>query len=340
MKSLITNRYVQVVFFIVVVGLMAFQVYADQGFLLRFKVLEVQAPKYFHPVQWNADGWIFGMMSDKFLKLNPVTGEWKVLQSNVWSGIVDDQGKVLAFQNEKGLQYVDLSKAGKPILVDSHPRAVHHFWSPDGRYLFYSYQGEWASDYYIYDRVQDVSKPYVFANVENFLSEPIAWKKFNGVDQILFLVRFSQSRAGERSYRSTGYRGEFHLANLKGRLTPLFPGKDGEFPAYDGISADLTKVYYHFSHQKNQIWEFDLNTGKSVPRWTIGMVKRMSLAGDRNAGLVERKSLELVNLRKGETIYTFSYEYDRTIWSPDHAKALILPAMDSRVTKAYILSLQ
>lgn len=340
MKSLMTNRYVQVAFFIVLVGFMALQVYADQGFLLRFKVLEVQIPKYFHPVQWNPDGWIYGVMSDRFLKFNLATGEWKVLQSNVWSGVVDERGKVLAFRNEKGLYYVDLTRGGETGLVDSDPRMTLHFWSPDGRYLFYSRPGKWASEYYLYDRMRDVSRPYVFANVENFLSEPIAWKRFNGADRILFLVRFSRSQTGESAYRSTGYRGEFHLAALDGRLTPLFQGKDGEFPVYDGFSADLTRVYYHFSHQKSQIWEFDLLTGKSIPRWTLDLAKRMSLAADRNAGLVERKSLELVNLRKGETMHTFSYEYDRMIWSADHARALILPSIDSRVTKAYLLSLQ
>lgn len=337
-------KFRQSIFIILLVAVFAiagWRVYADQQSTSRYKIQNVRFPKYFDPVQWNADGWVTGTMSDKFLKYQPETGAWKVLFSGVWSGVTDSADKELAFRNEKGLQYVDLANSGTPVLIDTNPDATIHFWSPDGRYLLFSHLGESSTDYFIFDRETLISTPYQFANVENFMSEPVAWKRINGRDQIIFILRFSKSKTGEGAYRSTGYRSEIYLANLQGQFTPLVQVPDGNYIVVDGISPDNQRIYYHYYDKKEQIWEKDLATGSNVKRWNnIQYGNQLTISTDSEVGLLDQDSLQLVNLKKHESVFTFAFQYSKVVWSADQTKALILPDLDSKETTGYLVTVQ
>ena len=340
MKPVSTRQIIFNVLLVAVFAVAGWKVYADQTTTVKYKVQTVRFPKYFDPVQWNPNGWVMGTMSDKFLQFNPENGAWKVLYSGVWSGVTDQQGKVLAFRNEKGIQYVDLAHGGGTILIDTHPEASIHFWSPTGRYLLYSHMGEWAAEYFIFDRDRLVSTPFVFQNVENFMSTPLAWKNINGQEQLVFMLRFSKSRTGEGAYRSTGYRSELYLANLNAYFTPIVQVPDGDFINYDGISPDNKRLYYHYYDKKDQIWEKNLLTGKSTLRWTLKYGNVLSISFDNNIGLLERSSLQLINLKRNEIVHSFSFEYSEVVWSADQSKALILPSLKSKIMTGYLVTVQ
>lgn len=341
MRPVKFSQSIFIILLVVVIAVAGWRVYADQQGTAKYKVQNVQFPKYFDPVQWNANGWVLGTMSDKFLKFQPETGAWKVLCSGVWSGVADSADNELAFRNEKGIQYVDLANGGAPVLIDANPDATIHFWSPDGRYLLYSHVGDFSSDYFIFDRETLISTPYRFANVENFLSEPVAWKRINGRDQLIFILRFSKSKTGDESYRSTGYRSEIYLANLQGYFTPLVQVPDGNYIVVDGISPDNKRIYYHYYDKKEQIWEKNLATGSNDKRWdNIQYGNDLTISADRGVGLLDRDSLQLVSLKKNESLYTFAFQYSKVIWSADQTKALILPDMDSKATTGYLVTVQ
>lgn len=324
---------------ICIIGFVALQTYADQQ-LPKVAVNPVQLPKYFEPVRWGEDGWLYGMMGSKFLRYQPVTGEWKLLVPHVWNGQVDQGGRFLAFIDENGLQYLDIKNGGGIKLIDSQSDLKIHTWSPDGKKLLYSKTDEWSSEYYIYDLELAEIQPYQFANVENFLSEPIYWRENTGTDQLLFSLRFSRSRTGEKEYRSGGYRSELYLGNAKGHFSPLVEVKDGEYLLVDSIGADGNTIYYHYYGQAGNVYECDLSTGQARLAWEFGQVKKVSISPESELAFLEKDQLELVDLNQNQTLHTFTFEYKRVIWSPDHRQALVYPSKESAVTTGYLVQLQ
>lgn len=335
----IATKVILILVLICIIGLVAFHSHANQD-LAKVQVNSVHLPKYFQPIQWAQNGWIYGMLGTKFIRYNPDAGTWKMLLPHVWSGLNDPQGRYVAFINEKGLQYIDVTDDKEIQLIDSRSDLQIHLWSPDSKQLLYSRGDERSSEYFIYELETGERRSYVFKNVENFLSQPIYWRGGMTQEQFLFSLRFSRSQAGEREYRSGGYRSELYLANGMGDFTPLVEVKDGEYLLVDGISSNGDKVYYHYYGKTGEIYEFDLSNRETYLVWNFDQVKNVALAPEINLGLIEKDFLELVDLKQNETIHTFSFEYKRVIWSYDQRKALVYPSEKSAVTTGYLIQLQ
>ncbi len=324
--------------FISFFGFIGFRVYAAPD--AKFQVVKVNLPPKFLPLQWNEDGWVVGLLGDKLIRYQPEMGVWKVIFPHVWSSLTDSKGEWFAFSNENGLQYAKLGDSKSLAVIDPDPELRIHLCSPNGRYLLYSRLDGCFSEYFIYDRMSGEIQSFQFKNVENFLSEPLAWKNVDGKDQLIFILRFSASKTGEKKYRSAGYRASLYRANIDGEFIPLVDSEDGQFLIFDGFSLDGEKGYYHFFSEEGKIREVDLRTGESSQEWTFENVRSVSLAEEENLALVERDSLELLDLNKNEILYKFRFEYKRMIWSPDHRKILILPSIDSDLDIGYLIQIQ
>lgn len=307
----------------------------------EYKIIPIQLPKYFTPTQWITANRVFGLMGNKFIEFNPETGSWHVLHPNVWAGVMDSSGRFLAYRNEKGLSYLSLGDSKSIIRINPNSDSQPHCWSPDGRYLLYSIADEWTPSYYIYDRESGESRPFTFKNVENFLSEPLGWIKLDGSEELIFSLRFSTSKTGEREYRSAGYRAELYKASLDGTFKPLVQVDDGQFVLFDGFDAKHSLGYYHIFNQEGQIRGVDLTTSKPTTEWSFAQGKQISLSETSKLALINTDYLKLVALQNPQKpLYTFGFEYKRVLWSEDKREALIFPSEESEVTNGYLLQTQ
>ncbi|MCL6635306.1 MAG: hypothetical protein K6T29_05995 [Peptococcaceae bacterium] len=184
---------------------------------------------------------LYGMRGEQFVVWDVENNAAEVLINGAWSARLSPDRTKVAYNNRQGISILDLKTLSSVIAVrpdrgDSGGLTpAPAVWSPDSRQLLYSVDHEWNSDYFIYDLASGTSRPFLFKNVENFLSKPAAWLK-NG--EILFTVSFSRSRDGKKEYTSSGYRSDLMAAGGDGVFRRLTDMDDFHYVEFAGLTEN------------------------------------------------------------------------------------------------------
>lgn len=197
-------------------------------------------PKYFDLTGWLGKNKFHGLQGDQFIIWDTENGTTELLLKNVWTILLSPDHTSLAYTNQKGLNIFDLKtlksvnavKAGKNL---SDGSAIPACWSPDSTKLMYALEHEWHSDFHILEVGTNQSTPFVFKDVKNFLSTPVAWLK-NG--NILFIVSSAQSKEGTREYMSAGYRSDLMEADPEGNFRPITQMEDYQYIHFAGLTEN------------------------------------------------------------------------------------------------------
>lgn len=197
-------------------------------------------PMYFDLMGWLSKNKFYGLQGNQFMVWDTENGTSELLLEDAWTVLISPDHTRLAYTNQKGLNIFDLNtlksdnvvKSGKSL---SDGSAIPACWSPDSNTLIYAIEHEWYADFYMLDVEANLSTPFVFKEIKNFLSTPVAWLK-NG--NILFIVSSAQSKEGIREYMSAGYRSDLMEADPEGHFRPITHMEDHQYISFTGLTEN------------------------------------------------------------------------------------------------------
>lgn len=195
-------------------------------------------PRYFSATGWFENNSFYGLRGNQFTIWDPEKGTTELLLPDVWQILIAPDRKKLAYTNSKGLNIFDFTTLQSETVVEADKfseLAAPVCWSPDSARLIYAVEHEWHSDFFILELASRASGPFVFQNVDNFLSKPVAWLR-NG--NTIFIVSSAKSRDGRREYMSAGYRSDLMEADPRGIFRKITRMVDHRHISFAGLTED------------------------------------------------------------------------------------------------------